>query len=140
MCGRCGTSSMTSTVAFPGLLLGGYHGDPQSTRTTRSATAASGASSPPACSGLLRGKLELTADCGSTTGRASSSASSTSAANASGSRPAVSTAGAAAASSPARLSIPYSTATSATAFDHLVNGAATACGPPTTDRFRYHCD
>lgn len=36
--------------------------------------------------------------------------------------------------------MPYSTDTSAAALDHLVNGAAMACGPPTTDRFRYHCD
>src|ERR1700722_10444191 len=92
MCGRCGTSSITSTVASPGLALGGYHGDRQPSSTTRSASAASGPSSPPACSGLPRGKHELTADCGSTTGSASSSASSTSAANAAGSRPAVSTA------------------------------------------------
>src|SRR5579864_8074952 len=92
MCGRCATSSMTSTVAVPGLLLGGYQGDRHPASTTRSASPASGPSSPPACSGFPRGKLELTADCGSTTGIASSSASSTSAANASGSRPAVSTA------------------------------------------------
>ena len=92
MCGRCGTSSMTSTVAFPGLALGGYHGDRQPSSTTRSASTARAAKSPPACIGLPRGKLELTADCGSTTGSARRSASSTRAANAAGSRPAVSTA------------------------------------------------
>ncbi len=77
---------------MPGLALGGYQGDRQPSSTTRSASAASGASSPPACNGLARGKHELTADCGSTTGSASSSASSTRAAYAAGSRPAVSTA------------------------------------------------
>ncbi len=45
-----------------------------------------------------------------------------------------------AASSPARRTMPYSTLTSLAAQAHLVNGAASACGPPTTDRFRYHCD
>src|SRR6266702_7765850 len=185
---------MTSTVAVPGLALGGYHGARQPARMTRSASAASGPSSPPACSGWVRGKLAHTADCGSTAGMASSSASSASAAKASGSRPAVSVAstgrsaaasmraaastsaavgavlaaggagpsagdgchglsststgvltytgpaGGCAASSPARLRLPYSTLTSAAADDHLVKGAATACGPPTTDRFRYHCE
>ena len=90
MCGRCGISSMTSTSAVPGLALGGYHGARQPSRITRSASFASGASSPPACSALVRGKLAHSADCGSTTGIASSSASSASAANAPGSRPAVS--------------------------------------------------
>src|SRR6516165_12483874 len=194
MCGRCGVSSMTSTVALPGLALGGYHGARQPSRITRSASFASGASSPPACSALVRGKFAHSADCGSTTGIARSSASSTSAPNAPGSRPAASVAstglraatsnraaasmspavatvrpgggagasaadgchrasststgvltytgpaGAWTASSPARLTIPYSTLTSAAAHAHLVNGAATACGPPTTDRFRYHWD
>src|SRR5690242_16875690 len=36
--------------------------------------------------------------------------------------------------------MPYSTLTSLAAQAHLVNGAASACGPPTTDKFRYHCD
>ncbi len=151
--------------------------------------------SPPRCSGLVRGKFAHTADCGSTTGTASSSASSTSAPNPSGARPTdsvISTgrsaassrraarsssssvltrrpagatgrtsaraasqgasststgtfrytgpAGPRTASSAARTTDPYSVPTSPTCDDHFTHGAANACGPPTIDRLRYHCD
>ncbi len=88
MCGRCGTSSMTTTCASGARsLLGGYQGERQATSSTRSEPAAS-ETSPPRCMGWSLGKFAQIADCGSITGIASSSASSTSARNASGSRPA----------------------------------------------------
>src|SRR5579863_3297727 len=194
MCGRWGTSSMTTTCASGARsLLGGYHGERQPTSSTRSAPAASD-TSPPTCSGWSYGKFAHTADCGSITGIASSSASSTSARNASGSRPADSVRmtgllasaslaatasisedglsraplgatflrtlgrcqgassasrptlrytgplGCRTASSPARITDSYRVVTSGMCPAHLVNGAATTCGPPTNDRFRYHCD
>lgn len=47
-------------------------------------------------------------------------------------------AGARQASSAARVTMVGRVWTLAASVDHLVNGVATPCGPPTMDRFRYH--